>query len=239
VTSVVSAVFGMAGGMILMGLYGALLPVSVAMLLHGVTQAFANGFRAFLLRERIFTAGLVWYALGSALSLACFTWLALVVRRPVMFLFLGGIPLALSLVPRGLAPRFERPGGAMACGILVTAGSLLAGVAGPLLDVFFVRAELDRFEVIATKAITQVLSHGLKIAYFGFLVRTPGETLGVPYWLYPLAVGCAFIGTRAGGRLLDRLSDAHFRRWSNRIVIALALVYLWQGAAGLGLLGAW
>lgn len=56
-TSVISAVFGMAGGMILMGLYAATLPVRVAMVLHGVTQLFANGFRAFLLRERIYAPG--------------------------------------------------------------------------------------------------------------------------------------------------------------------------------------
>ena len=101
VTSVISAVFGMAGGMILMGLYAAALPVQVAMVLHGVTQLFANGFRAFLLRDRIYAPGLVWYGAGALASLLFFTWLALVVSRPVMFLVLGGIPLALSFLPPG------------------------------------------------------------------------------------------------------------------------------------------
>src|SRR5262245_55848375 len=99
----------MAGGMILMGLYAATLPVRVAMVLHGVTQLFANGFRAFLLRERIFAPGLVWYAVGALAALAFFTWLALVVARPTVFVFMGGIPLALSFLPTRFAPRFERP----------------------------------------------------------------------------------------------------------------------------------
>ena len=119
VTSVISAVFGMAGGMILMGFYAAPLPVQVAMVLHGVTQLFANGFRAFLLRERIFAPGLVWYGVGSLASLAFFAWLALVVARPTVFLFMGGIPLALSLLPNRWMPRFERPGAALACGAAV------------------------------------------------------------------------------------------------------------------------
>ena len=82
--------------------------------------------------------------------------------------------------PRRFAPRFERPGEAVACGALVTAAHLLAGVSGPLLDVFFVRAELDRFEVIATKAVTQTAGHALKIVYFAVLVpNTPVRVLAV------------------------------------------------------------
>ncbi len=238
-TSVISAVLGMAGGMILMGVYAVALPVQVAMILHGVTQAFANGFRAYFLRERIYKAGLVWYALGAAFALACFTWLALVVAGPVLFLLLGAIPLLLSLLPQGFAPRFEKRSAAAACGVLVTAAHLLAGVSGPLLDVFFVRAELDRFEVIATKAVTQTAGHALKIVYFGLLV--PGAELDheLPLWLYPALVACAYLGTKAGGRILESFTDAHFRRWTGRVVIALSLLYVWRGATGLGLPAPW
>ena len=102
VTSVISAVFGMAGGMILMGFYAAQLPVQVAMVLHGVTQLFANGFRAFLLRDRIFGPGLVWYGVGSLASLAFFAWLALVVARPVVFPVHGRDP-ARALAPAATA----------------------------------------------------------------------------------------------------------------------------------------
>ena len=239
VTSVISAVFGMAGGMILMGFYAAQLPVQVAMVLHGVTQLFANGFRAFLLRERIFAPGLVWYGVGSLGSLAFFTWLALVVARPTVFVFMGGIPLVLSFLPYRWTPRFERPGAALACGVLCTGASLLSGVSGPLLDVFFVRAELDRFEVIATKAFTQAVGHVLKIVYFAWLVRGPTLEMNVPWWLYPALIACAYVGTRLGGRILERLTDAHFRLWTGRIVVALSLVYLWKGVSELGLLPAW
>lgn len=112
-------------------------------------------------------------------------------------------------------------------------------MSGPLLDVFFVRAELDRFEVIATKAFTQAVGHVLKIVYFAWLVRGPSLDLSVPVWLYPVLVACAYAGTRAGGRLLERLTDAHFRLWTGRIVVALSLLYLWKGVSELGLLPAW
>jgi uncharacterized membrane protein YfcA len=236
VTSAISAVFGMAGGMILMGIYAAALPVQAAMILHGVSQLFANGFRAYLRRRHIFGAGLAWYALGALVSLGAFTLLAIVVARPIVFLLLGGIPLALSALPRRFAPRFERPIAAACCGALVTVANLLAGVSGPLLDVFFVRAELDRFAVIATKAFTQTAAHALKILYFGALV--PGSTGGLelPFWIYPLLIACAFVGTRLGGRLLESMGDAGFRRWTARIVHTLALIYVYKGVGELGLL---
>lgn len=236
-TSVLSAVVGMAGGMVLMGVYAAALPVQAAMVLHGVTQLFANGFRAFLLRRRIYARGLVGYTVGALAALGGFVWLGLVVSRPVLFVLLGAIPLALSLVPRRLAPRFDLPASALACGALVTAAHLLAGVSGPLLDVFFVNARLDRFEVIATKALTQSFGHLLKIAYFGVLLGGPERAL--PLWIYPLVVACAYLGTRLGGRILESWNDADFRLWTGRIVIALSVLYLCQGASELALGVAW
>ena len=71
-------------------------------------------------------------------------------------------------------------------------------MSGPLLDVFFVRAELDRFEVIATKAFTQTVGHAIKIVYFAWLVRGPSLEMSVPLWLYPALVACACVGTTRG-----------------------------------------
>ena len=46
ITSAISGIFGMSGGMILMGYLAFVLPVSAAMMMHGATQAVANGYRA-------------------------------------------------------------------------------------------------------------------------------------------------------------------------------------------------
>ena len=45
-TAFLSGIFGMAGGMILLGLLLAMLPLAQAMLLHGITQLASNGWRA-------------------------------------------------------------------------------------------------------------------------------------------------------------------------------------------------
>src|SRR5258708_9588362 len=48
VTSFISGIFGMAGGMLLIGFLLVLLPVPVAMVFHGGIQIAANGWRAWL-----------------------------------------------------------------------------------------------------------------------------------------------------------------------------------------------
>ena len=184
-------------------------------------------------------AGLYGYAIGSALAFALFTWLALVVATPVLFLLLGAIPLTLSSCRSASRRSFEQAPRGGGLRVLVTAAHLLAGVSGPLLDVFFVRAELDRFEVIATKAVTQTAGHAVKILYFGWLVPTAPLERELPLWLYPVLVAARTSARKAGGRILEAFTDASFRRWTGRVVIALSLLYVWRGATGLGLPAPW
>ena len=50
-TAFLSGIFGMAGGMILIGILLALLPLPEAMALHAITQIASNGWRALLWRR--------------------------------------------------------------------------------------------------------------------------------------------------------------------------------------------
>src|SRR5258707_7523047 len=58
VTSFISGILGMAGGMILMGILLAALPLPAAMMLHGITQLASNAWRAFLWRTQVDWRGL-------------------------------------------------------------------------------------------------------------------------------------------------------------------------------------
>src|SRR5437868_10458376 len=81
--------------------------------------------------------------------------------------------------------------------------ALMAGVSGPILDVFFVRSKMTRHAVVATKSMTQSFSHVLKIAYFGGLLATGRGT--VDPWLAGVMVLLAFTGTTLSRRVLERM----------------------------------
>ena len=224
-TSILSGVIGMAGGMILMGLLILLLSVPVAMLLHGVTQGFANGSRAWFLREHIRWKVLPPYLAGALLCVAAFSALKLVPDRGVVLLLVGLFPWLGRLLPGLVQLNVERPLTASGCGALVTAAQLLAGASGPLLDVFFLRSALDRHQIVATKAITQTVGHLTKLGYYGTLLHLAGDGLdlegAIPAWLFLAVIPVALLGTRIGTRLLDRLDESQFRRISDRIILAI------------------
>jgi len=228
-TATISGMFGMAGGMILMGIYASILPVPQAIMLHGITQMSSNGSRFWIFRKHVYWTGVGYFAVGSAISLALLASLGIVLEKATFFFVLGSIPLLALLLPKSRAPRFEVPAHAFACGLLVTSVQLLAGVAGPLLDVFFVRGGLNRHQVVATKALTQTFSHLLKLVYFGALLRTGWDQ--IPPAAVPVVLIAAPIGTRLGKVVLDRMSEVGFRRWTTGLVVTIGLVYLARGFA--------
>ena len=231
VTSFISGILGMAGGMILMGVLLALMPLPAAMMLHGVCQFAANGWRAVMLRREIDWRVFRGYAMGAFLALALFAMLKLVVSKPIALIAMGLLPFVALLLPEELHLNVERRGQSFACGFVCSAIALLAGISGPILDVFFVRSKMTRHKVVATKASTQSLSHILKIAYFGGVLAVEGGK--VEPWLAAVMVALAFVGTTLSRQVLEKITDAKFRLWTRWTVMTLGLFYLASGVVSL------
>lgn len=229
-TSILSGILGMAGGMILMAILVSVVSVSAAMMIHGAVQATANGSRAWFLRTHIQWHILPAYGLGAALTLCAFWALTLVPDASVILIIVGLLPWLARLIPklRGL-DVCHRPT-AFLCGAVVTSAQLFAGASGPLLDVFYLNSPLNRYQVIASKALTQTLGHLLKLVYYGLII---GVVDGIPWWFYAIAMGAAVTGTRIGTRALERISDARFRQISSYVILFIAAVCTAKGTLDL------
>ena len=228
VTSFMSGLFGMAGGMVLMGLLLVLLPVPSAMLLHGITQFTSNGWRAWLWRRHVAWGIVARFALGAAIAGGLFALVGAVPDRATSLLILGTTPFLALAVPQRWALDARKPAHALLAGFLCMGIQLLAGISGPLLDVFFVRSAMTRQSVVATKAATQVFGHAVKIAYFAPLIAAgTGEAVEAAVIL--MSVAMALLGTNLSRQVLDRMSDTQFRSWSRYLVMGTASVYLSQG----------
>lgn len=226
-TSFLSGVFGVAGGMILMGGLIFLMPVPAAMVLHGAVQLAANGWRAILWWRHVNLSVVLRFACGSAVALAIFSVLLLVPDRAIVLICLGLVPFLAFALPERYAPHAGRRGAAETAGLVGTGLQFVSGVSGPLLDAFLARMPVDRRIVVASKSACQVVAHGMKLVYFGGIVAT-GETVTV--WPILLAgIGLAVIGTTLARRVLDRITDRQFRTWTKRIVLVIGAVFLGQG----------
>jgi uncharacterized membrane protein YfcA len=229
-TAAISGVFGMAGGLMLKGAIALVLPVSATFVTHGMLQLVANGWRAILHRKFVAWRIVGVYALGSAAAAAVMAFIAFEPTKATLYLLMGAVT-GLLWIPRSwLQLDAAEPVQAFVSGVSVTGLNLTAGVAGPLLDIFFVRTELTRHQIVATKAATQVFAHLAKIIVYGApLIALHGKGLP-PWWVFALAIPLSMAGTAVGGLVLARMDDTNFKRLSRLIVTATGLVYLyWAG----------
>ncbi len=228
-TSFLAGVFGMAGGMILMGVLVYIMPVPSAMVLHAFTQLASNGWRAILWYRYTNFVIVLRFLLGVLAALAMFMMILYVPDTATVLIVLGLVPLAAVAVPDNMAPRADQRGVSEICGFVSTCLQLVSGVSGPLLDAIFVRMQVDRRTIVATKATAQVTSHTAKLVYFGGIAAMGEAAISVTV----IAVGviAATLGTIAARRFLEKLSDIQFRRWQKRIVLAIGVIYLSQGIA--------
>ena len=227
-TSFLSGVFGIAGGMILMGGLIFLMPVPTAMILHGAIQITANGWRAVLWRRYIDVSVVLRFAAGSAAALALFSVLLFVPDRATVLICLGAVPFLAFALPERYAPHAKRRGAAEFAGFVGTALQFVSGVSGPLLDAFLVRMPVDRRIIVASKSACQVVAHGMKLIYFGGIVTT--GTAAVSWPLLVVCAALAVLGTTLAKTTLDRITDRQFRTWTKWIVLSIGAIFLFQGA---------
>lgn len=234
VTAVVSAVLGMAGGIMLLAVLLLFLDPVIAIPIHAVVQLTSNSSRVVIHRNEIrrdmlipfcllllpagaLTVPLVQHAPADALRLAVGAFVIVATWRK-QWLLLG---FDAERLPIG--PRFALVGaGAGAIGPVI-------GATGPFIAPFFLGVGLSRFEVIGTKAACQAAGHLAKVALFGF-----AGFAFVEYGAATLAMAaCVIAGTTFGTRLLSELDDARFTRLYKITLTLVAFRLIWSGLEAL------
>jgi uncharacterized membrane protein YfcA len=225
-TAFLSGLFGMAGGLILIGVLLALMPLPTAMVLHAITQMASNGWRALLWRAHIRWRPVSVYLIGCALALGAWSITRYVPDKPIALLLLGVTPFMARMTPSGLKPNPDSIWQGTFYGSICMGLMLMTGVSGPLLDTFFLGGKFERREIIATKATCQVASHFTKLVYFGGIIDSAATLDPV---LAAVAVAASMLGTTLSRRILEAMTDIQFRVWANRLITTVACYYLAYG----------
>src|SRR5260221_4705410 len=207
-TSFLSGVFGMAGGMILLGVLLNYFDVASGMILFSIIQLFANGWRVVQWRGYVLWPIFGWYVAGAAIEFAGMWMIAFVPDKATVYLALGLMPFAVEALPAAMRPNIEWRGVPFATGIATTIVQIVAGVGGLFLDIFFQKSRLDRKTTNATKAITQTFSHVLRATYFGSLAGYGEFTITI---LAPAMV-LAIVGAALAPYVVERMTDHSVRQ---------------------------
>jgi uncharacterized membrane protein YfcA len=227
VSSLVSGVFGIGGGMIMLGVLLVFFDVSTAMVLFSLLAVTGNAWRAVSWWRYINWQILRGYAAGGVVATVLMGFVAFVPSKAMVYLILGLIPYVIELLPRDRHPNIEWRGVPFFSGLSTTAIQLVAGNGGLFLDIFFQKSALDRKTTVATKSICGTVGNVARMIYFGTIA---GIDERFPIWAFIAAALLAIGATMLTPYILERMSDQDFRRWTRQLIFLVSVVYLARAA---------
>jgi len=206
-TSVLSGATGMGGGVILLAVMALVVDTAYVVPLHGAVQFFSNGFRTFLFFKhthwRLFTSYATGLLPGAFLGINVYQHL----DEYVVALLMGVFILLITWMPKLRNERKDSILIFIPVGIVSGVISIFFGATGPFLAPFFVRKDILKEELIATKAACQTLAHIVKIPLFA----TIGFNI-FKFWPTLLFLCAAVMcGTYLGKKLVGKMTDKQFK----------------------------
>ena len=108
-TAFLSGIFGMAGGLILIGVLLVVFPLPTAMVLHAVTQMASNGWRAFLWWRHIAWKTIGFNLAGNLVAVGLWSITLYVPDKAIALVMLGLSPFIVRAIPDTVLPRTFGP----------------------------------------------------------------------------------------------------------------------------------
>jgi uncharacterized membrane protein YfcA len=246
-TAIFSAVFGVAGGMMLFVLLTLFLDAKNAVPMHAIVQLVSNFSRVVLSLKHIKKA-IVWRfvlltPLGAYLGALIFEY----TNPKIMEIVIGSAILAmLYLIPNKNAKnnqeytqqigqadeQVSKPNynSFILLGFLSSFLGMIVGVVGPFISPFFIRQQLKKEELVATKAACQGVVQLVKVPTFGLVVAFDYEQYSL---LISLLCLVTVLGTWVGKNLIHRISDKNYHFLEKIILTVLSLFMIGKAAKAL------
>ena len=222
-TSTLTAITGIGGGMLLIAIMPGLLPAAAIVPVHGAVQLFANSSRALFgwrhLHWQFVLAFIAGGIVGGLLAAAMrreinLEYTPLLIAAYILYT-VWGPKLNLRIPPRG---EF------VTVGMVQTALSMIIGATGPMGSAALLRQGLRRDALVVSGALMTTFSHLIKIVLFAALGFAFANYWQIIAGMSVAVIAGAFIGTH----LRYRIPEARFRvmlKWLLTL-LALRMIYL-------------
>lgn len=221
-TSIISAVIGMAGGIVLLSFMTFFLTLEIIIPVHGIVQLASNGSRALYLLQNVHRGIIAWFALGAPIgAFVSAYFIQKLDDERLPLILIAALIFYVLFKPKKLPPlKIPIPAFALV-GLATGFLGLLIGAVGPLLAPFFLRDDLKKEEIIGSKAACQVLVHTMKVPAFLYLGFAYQDHI---FLIAAMVIG-ALIGTKLGVIALGKLDENIFR-WIYRTALLAAAIRL-------------
>lgn len=224
-TSLISAAFGLGGGMAMLAVIAIVVPPQAIIPIHGAVQIASNAGRMLLLVRHVVRSTILPFMLGSVVGAGLGGVIAVSLPPYSVELAVGLFILWTLFGPLPPLGRFALSGGGLISSFL----TMFFGATGPFVAAIVRTLKTDRLQFVATHAALQSLQHLIKIAVFGLL----GFAYGPYLWLVGMTIVVGLVGTWAGRHILIRVNERLFNSVLTAILTLLALRLVWSGASNL------
>jgi uncharacterized membrane protein YfcA len=219
VTSIISGMTGMGGGTILLAIIASLIDFSYVVPLHGTVQLVSNSTRLILFFKNIKWNIILFFSIGIIPGAFIGIHVFKLLDKNTVKLLMGIFILAITYFPKSKKERKSSFALFLPVGLVSGLIGIFFGAIGPFIAPFFIRKDVIKEELIATKAACQSISHILKIILFGYIGINVLE-----YWNILLFLCIAvIIGTMLGKKFLNKISDKVFKKIFKIMLTVIAL----------------
>ena len=226
VTSMITAVTGIGGGMMLIAIMPGFLPASAIVPVHALVQLFSNSSRALFGWRFLRWEFVLAFIAGGIIGGGAAAGIARNINLEYTPLLIAAYILYTVWAPK---PRFNKPprGEFVIIGAIQTFLSMLVGATGPMAQAALISRDLKRDALVVSGALMTTFTHLIKVLLFALL----GFSF-VSYWQLIAGMSAAVIlGAFLGTHIRYQVPEALFRKilkWALTL-LALRMIYLTLG----------
>jgi len=223
-TSALTGVIGMGGGLLLLIVMTEFLPFAALIPVHGINQLVTHSSRALISLKDIQRRNTIHFALGAIVGSIVGAQFIMSVSESLFKMLLGVFVLLCLIIPYFKNPPalpFKWP----IVGAITSFCGLFVGATGLLIAPFYLTEKLTKEQLVATKAASQVFIHSTKVAAFFFV----GFTIGPYLLLIILMCIMSFLGSVVSKRILNNVSDKIFGLLFRIAIIVLSARLIYMG----------
>ncbi|MFK7733287.1 MAG: sulfite exporter TauE/SafE family protein [Pseudomonadales bacterium] len=223
-TSLLTAITGVGGGMILIAAMVGVVPAAALVPVHAVIQLASNVSRAGFGWQHIRWEYMTAFVVGSLIAGALGSQFIRLINLDYITAFVAVFILLSVWLPNWINVLLNERSEMFSIGVVQTGLGTMGGTTGPLANASLMRLGCARDEVVTTVAAQMSVTHLIKITAFSLL--------GVSIWSWwPLMTGMSagvILGSWVGTRSRAKLDEQLFKRIVNILltVLALRMLYL-------------
>ena len=220
ITSSISAVLGMGGGIILLGIMAIIIPEGYKVIaLHGMVQLFSNTTRTYVFRKYVKTQLIKQFFNGALIGISFSVGIIITliyyfdvqsaneIKVEVLKPFIG-LFIVWNLFLKG-PKKAKIVKSFVPVGLVAGLSSIFVGAVGPLIAPFFLVKSFNKEHIIANKAAAQMITHLSKIPLFIYFFNM--DYTAELKILIPLILA-VYVGTSFGKKILYFIPELLFKK---------------------------